>query len=82
MAKGGRPKGAGNTMPLPAHALLDQIKYELHFTSDGQLCGLLGVSRSTLSKIRHGINGISADFILKVHKTMGWPVERIEELMR
>jgi hypothetical protein len=77
----GRPKGKSNEGPLPGHPLLDQIKYEMHFTSDGQLCDLLKVSRSTLSKIRHGINGVSGDFKITVHKIMGWPIERIEELM-
>lgn len=81
-SKKGRPKGMGNILtPPPEHPLLDQIKDELHLSSDGQLCEVLKVSRSTLSKIRHGINGVSADFILRVHKTMGWPVERIEQLL-
>jgi hypothetical protein len=79
--KAGRPKGKSNEGPLPAHTLLDQIKYEMHFTSDGQLCDLLGVSRATISKIRHQINGVSGDFMIKIHKVMGWPIERIEELL-
>lgn len=77
----GRPKGKSNEGPLPPHPLLDQIKYEMHFTSDGQLCDLLKVSRSTLSKIRHNINGVSGDFKITVHKVLGWPIERIEEIM-
>lgn len=81
MKKPGRPKGKGNELPMPEHRLLDQIKFELHLHSDGQLGEVLKVSRSTLSKIRHKTNGVSADFILRVHKTIGWPVERIEELL-
>lgn len=77
----GRPKGKSVDGPLPGHPLLDQIKYEMHFTSDGQLCDLLKVSRSTLSKIRHKTNNVSGDFIIRVHKVLGWPIDRIEELV-
>jgi plasmid maintenance system antidote protein VapI len=54
------------------------LKWEFALSSDGQLCDFLKVSRSTMSKIRHGTNAVSSDFILRVHKTTGWPVERIE----
>ncbi len=74
----GRPKGSSNCTPLPAHPLMDQLKWEFALSSDGQLCDFLKVSRSTMSKIRHGTNAVSSDFILRVHKTTGWPVERIE----
>jgi plasmid maintenance system antidote protein VapI len=73
-----RPKGSSNSTPLPSHPLLDQLKWEFALSTDGKLCDFLGVKRSTVSKIRHGTNGISSDFILRVHKTTGWPVERIE----
>ena len=73
-----RPKGSSNSTPLPSHPLLDHLKWEIALSSDGQLCDMLKVSRSTMSKIRHGTNGISSDFILRVHKATGWPVERVE----
>jgi plasmid maintenance system antidote protein VapI len=77
----GRPMGSSNSTPLPAHPLLDQLKWEFALSSDGQLCDFLKVSRSTMSKIRHGINSVSADLILRVHKTTGWPVDRIESYL-
>jgi len=77
----GRPKGSINFTPLPAHPLLDRLRYEFSLKSDGQLCEFLGVKRSTVSKIRHGINYVSADFMIRVHKASGWSIARIEGLL-
>ena len=74
----GRPKGSSNCTPLPSHRLLDKLREEFALPSDGHLCAKLRVSRSTLSKIRHGTNNVSADFILRVHRVTGWPIDRIE----
>ena len=60
--------------------LLDALRNEMGWSSDGVMADELKVLRSGLSKIRHGTNKISAEFILKVHKRTGWPVERIEFL--
>jgi plasmid maintenance system antidote protein VapI len=76
-----RPPGSGNFSTHVAHPLLDAIRIELKLSSDGKLCDLLKVSRSTLSKLRHGTNNVSADFILRVHKVIGWPVEKIESYL-
>lgn len=78
----GRPPGSGNFSTHVPHALLDAIRIELRLSSDGKLCDLLGVSRSTLSKFRHGTNKVSADFILRVHKIVGWPVDKIESYLQ
>jgi plasmid maintenance system antidote protein VapI len=77
----GRPMGSSNSTPPPAHPLLDRIRAEYAPNSDGQLCEFLGVKRSTVSKIRHGINGVSAEFVLRVHKATGWSIHRIEKLL-
>lgn len=77
----GRPMGSNNTLPPPLHALIDKLHEELNLKTDGQLCQLLQVSRSTISKIRHRTNKVSADFILRVHKATGWPIERIESYL-
>lgn len=76
-----RPMGSGNYEVRVPHSLLDALRKEYRFRSDGQLCEFLDVSRSTISKFRHGINEVSADFILRVHKKTGWPVDRIELLL-
>lgn len=62
------------------HPLLDALRKEFGWSSDGVMAEELGVLRSGLSKFRHGTNNVSAEFILKVHKKTGWPVERIEFL--
>jgi len=61
-------------------ALLDAMRREMGWSSDGVMAEELDVFRSVLSKIRHGTNQVSAEMILKVHKRTGWPVERIEFL--
>lgn len=76
-----RPPGSGNFKSHVDHALLDALRVEFNLSSDGKLCELLKVSRSTLSKLRHGTNKVSAEFILKVHKVVGWPVDKIESYL-
>ena len=77
----GRPKGSTNSTPLPEHPLLDKLRSEFKLPSDGKLCEFLGVKRSTVSKIRHGTNQVSADFVLRVHRMAGWTIKRIEGLL-
>jgi len=79
--KGNRNR-TGNAATLRdwPHPLLDALRKEFKWSSDGVMAEELGVLRSGLSKFRHGTNQVSAEFILKVHKRTGWPVERIEFL--
>lgn len=72
--------GNSTTMRDWPHPLLDALRKEMRWSSDGVMAEELKVLRSGLSKFRHGTNQISAEFILKVHKRTGWPVERIEFL--
>ena len=74
-------KGSAATQRDWLHPLLDALRKEMDWSSDGVMAEELGVLRSGLSKFRHGTNQISAEFILKVHKRTGWPVERIEFLI-
>jgi predicted transcriptional regulator len=76
-----RPKGSGSVNITIPHPLLDAMRSEYSLTSDGGLCEFLGVSRSNVSKFRHGVNKISAEFIIRVHKKTGWPIDRIELLV-
>ena len=79
----GRIRGSGNVLVMDdwPHRLLDTMRKEFNLDSDGELGLFLGVYRSTLSKIRHGTNQVSADFIIKTHKATKWPIERIENLI-
>lgn len=74
-------KGSAATQRDWPHPLLDALRKEMDWSSDGVMAEELGVLRSGLSKFRHGTNQISADFILKVHKRTGWPINRIEFLI-
>lgn len=76
-----RPPGSGNYKNHVEHPLLDALRIELNLPSDGKLCELLKVSRSVVSKFRHGTNKVSPDFILRVHKVVGWSVEKIESYL-
>lgn len=73
--------GSSATLRDWPHPLLDALRKEMGWSSDGVMAEELKVLRSGLSKFRHGTNQISAEFILKVHKRTGWPVERIEFLI-
>jgi plasmid maintenance system antidote protein VapI len=79
----GRIRGSGNVLVMEEwpHKVLDTIRKEFNKQSDGELGLFLGVYRSTLSKIRHGTNQVSAEFIIKAHKATKWPIERIENLV-
>jgi hypothetical protein len=79
----GRIRGSGNVLVMDdwPHKLLDTMRKEFNKQSDGELGLFLGVYRSTLSKIRHGTNQVSAEFVIKTHKATKWPIERIENLV-
>ena len=73
-------KGNPAVLETRPHPLLDALRREFGWSSDGVMAEELGVLRSGISKFRHGTNQISAEFILKVHKKTGWPEARIEFL--
>lgn len=67
---------------IKPHALLDFLKTQYEFKSDGQLCRALGVSAPTLSKIRAGKQNISAAIIITIHKKTGMSIEDIEGFLK
>lgn len=80
--KGNRNRtGSSTTLRDWPHPLLDALRKEMNWSSDGVMSEELKVLRSGLSKIRHGTHQVSAELILKIHKRTGWPVERIEFLI-
>ena len=65
----------------PEHALFDFLKTEYNISSDRQLCDALEISTPTLSKIRHGVIGISGDIIILIHEKTGMTIADIKEFI-
>jgi hypothetical protein len=65
----------------PAHTLFDFLKTEYELASDRQLCAALGIKPPVLSKIRHGVIGISADIMIVIHEKTGMSIADIKELI-
>lgn len=65
----------------PAHALFDFLKKEYKISSDRELCDALGFGTPALSKIRHGVVGVSSDIIILIHEKTGMTIADIKELI-
>ena len=65
----------------PEHALFDFLKTEYNISSDRQLCAALGITPPALSKIRHGVVGISGDIIILIHEKTGMTIADIKEFI-
>jgi hypothetical protein len=65
----------------PEHALFDFLKTEYNIPSDRQLCAALGITPPMLSKIRHGVIGVSGDAIILIHEKTGMSIADIKELI-
>ena len=65
----------------PAHTLFDFLKTEYDLPSDRQLCAALGISPPVISKIRHGVVGISSDIMIIIHEKTGMSIADIKELI-
>lgn len=63
------------------NTLLDAIRDEFNLPSDAYVAKFLGVSSPTLSKLRHGINPVTAEFILAVYDATDWSIEKIRSLI-
>jgi plasmid maintenance system antidote protein VapI len=63
------------------HPLLDFLKKENQFNSDGALARALGLKAPTISKIRAGKSNVSAEVKLIVHKKTGMSIADIEALL-
>lgn len=61
--------------------LIDYLLHKYNIKNDRQLSLLIGVKAPTLSKIRAGKSSVSAEVILKIHKTFEMPVKDIEALL-
>ena len=65
----------------PTHALFDFLKKEYKISSDRELCAALGIAAPVLSKIRHGVIGISGDIMILIHEKTGMTIADIKELI-
>ena len=61
--------------------LIDFLLEKYKIKKDRQLAQMLEVKAPTLSKIRSGKSSVSAEVILKIHKTFELPVKDIEALL-
>lgn len=69
----GRPK-------LNDHPLLDYLIAKGWAENDRGLAALLGISPSTISKVRSGLRVATGDFILAVHDATAIPIKEIRRL--
>jgi transcriptional regulator with XRE-family HTH domain len=65
----------------PKHALFDFLRTEYNIPSDRQLCAALGLKPPMLSKIRHGVIGVSGDIMILIHEKTGMSIADIKELI-
>ena len=63
------------------HQLFDFLIKEYSLKNDRALCQAIGVTPIDVSKIRSGVNNISARVIILVHKKTGMSIEDIEEMV-
>ena len=68
-------------VPNKKHKLLDTIMREYKLKTDAELARFLGVSYSSLSKIRNGHLKPGAEYILLVHDLTGWDIKLIRGLL-
>lgn len=67
---------------LPDHALLDYLLESKKYKTDSMLAKFLGISVSSLSKIRHKSIKESSRFIILVHEKTNMPIAKIKEMMK
>ena len=61
--------------------LLDYLKETHKIKNDRQLALRIGVSMPTISKIRNGHNGVSAETKIAIHKAFNMPIVEIESFL-
>ncbi len=59
--------------------LIDFLLKSQELKNDAALSRELGVSPAVISKIRHGVMGVGAVFILAIHEKFGTPVDAIRK---
>lgn len=68
-------------VPIPEHVLLDYLIKAFKLRNNSELAKVLGVTEGAISKIRHGINKVNAEFILRVYDKTDMSIEEIRALI-
>ena len=66
---------------IAPHTLFDFLIKECELRTDASLAKALDVTAATVSRMRSGKSRVTADVILKIHKTTGLTVESIEAML-
>lgn len=74
-----KPNPCGRPI-LSQHRLLDYLIAKGWAKNDRYIAKLLGLSPSTISKVRSGVRYVNGDFILAVHDATGIPIKEIRRL--
>jgi DNA-binding transcriptional regulator YdaS (Cro superfamily) len=64
-----------------AHPLFDFLMREYQLKNDAALGRALGLSAPSVSKIRAGVQKVSAELKITIHKKTGMSIEDIEEML-
>ena len=62
------------------HTLLDHVLLRQQLKNDAELSRALQLAPSSLSKIRHGRTGVSAELMLRVHEVFEIPIAELKRL--
>lgn len=64
------------------NALFDYLRKRTGTKNDRQLCALLSVHPSEISKTRNKQKGISADLLLHIHDATGMPIKKMKKILK
>lgn len=67
-------------VPRLPHPLIDELLKAYNLPSDAALARALDTSPPDISRVRHRLRPLSAEFILRVHDMTDWPIKKIKEL--
>ncbi len=63
------------------NALFDFLRNKTGAENDRQLCRLLGIQPSEISKTRKKHKGISSELLLHIHDATDMPIKRMKKIM-
>jgi DNA-binding transcriptional regulator YdaS (Cro superfamily) len=66
---------------MKKNKFVDGLIEKFKVKNDAALCRMLGIAPPQISKIRHGITGVSALMILTIHEKTDMPVKEIKSLL-
>jgi len=66
---------------MTPHKLFDFLIKECGLRSDSSLANALDIAPPSVSRMRNGKSKVTAEVILRIHKTTGLSVESIESML-